>query len=226
VLEDLTAALTLGIEELTRPIDAIKHQAKTVTVGISRSDEDLIELQVIKELMAAGTPRDRLSYRNLRTLAALDPAVDQVLGFIRYRVEGDPVNGDARLAVIDRGGVARDLPSRVDRDPTLRGSKHLVAVEQLVTITRGRSDGRTIIMVPEVKDKQTVGITLLHVALGDLLPEAMARGVLQGYRNRYSALRDFVTELEPAFRDDLLGTVAISDLLVRPVAELAELWRS
>ena len=38
VVEDLTAALTLGIEELTRPVDAIKHQAKTVTVGISRSD--------------------------------------------------------------------------------------------------------------------------------------------------------------------------------------------
>ncbi|NDH97003.1 MAG: SIS domain-containing protein, partial [Actinobacteria bacterium] len=33
VLDDLAAALTLGIEELTRPIDAIKHQAKTVTVG-------------------------------------------------------------------------------------------------------------------------------------------------------------------------------------------------
>ncbi|MEM1335872.1 MAG: SIS domain-containing protein, partial [Actinomycetota bacterium] len=30
VLDDLAAALTLGIEELTRPIDAIKHQAKTV----------------------------------------------------------------------------------------------------------------------------------------------------------------------------------------------------
>ena len=31
-----------GIEELTRPVDAIKHQAKTVTVGISRSDESLL----------------------------------------------------------------------------------------------------------------------------------------------------------------------------------------
>ena len=42
VIEDLTAALTRGIEELTRPVDAIKHQAKTVTVGISRSDEALL----------------------------------------------------------------------------------------------------------------------------------------------------------------------------------------
>src|SRR5262249_58978108 len=39
VVEDTTAALSQGIDELTRPVDAIKHQAKTVTVGISRSDE-------------------------------------------------------------------------------------------------------------------------------------------------------------------------------------------
>ena len=226
VLEDLTAALTVGIEELTRPVDAIKHQAKTVTVGISRSDEELIELDVVKELLAAGTPRDRLSYRNLRTLAALDAAVDNVIGYIRYRVEGDVSADNANLAVVDRGGVARDLPSRVDRDPALRGSKHLVATEQAVTITKGRNDGRTIIVIPEVKDAQTVGITLLHVHLHDRLPEASARGVLQGYRNRYSALRDFVTETEPTFRDDLLASVDMSELLVQPVADLAELWRS
>ncbi len=52
------------------------------------------------------------------------------------------------------------------------------------------------------------------------------RGVLQGYRNRYSALRDHVTESEPSFRDDLLATVPVVDLLVRPVSELAELWRT
>ena len=47
VVEDLTAALTAGIEELTRPVDAIKHQAKTVTVGISRSDEELLQVALV-----------------------------------------------------------------------------------------------------------------------------------------------------------------------------------
>ncbi len=42
LVDDLGAALTRAIEELTRPIDAIKHQAKTITVGISRSDESLL----------------------------------------------------------------------------------------------------------------------------------------------------------------------------------------
>ncbi len=37
LLEDLVVALTDAIDQLTRPIDAIRHQAKTVTVGISRA---------------------------------------------------------------------------------------------------------------------------------------------------------------------------------------------
>ena len=52
VVEDLTAALTKAIEELTRPIDAIKHQAKTVTVGISRSDETLLQVPLVQEVLA------------------------------------------------------------------------------------------------------------------------------------------------------------------------------
>ena len=43
-----------AIEELTRPIDAIKHQAKTVTVGISRSDETLLQVPLVREVLAAG----------------------------------------------------------------------------------------------------------------------------------------------------------------------------
>ncbi len=36
VLENFLTCLTVAIDELTRPIDAIRHQAKTVTVGITR----------------------------------------------------------------------------------------------------------------------------------------------------------------------------------------------
>src|SRR6202022_4490726 len=89
VIEDLTAALTKAIEELTRPIDAIKHQAKTVTVGISRSDETLLHVPLVREVLAAGAPRDGLPYRVLRTLAELDPAVSAVIGYTRYRIEGE-----------------------------------------------------------------------------------------------------------------------------------------
>ena len=54
VVEDLVAALTTAIEELTRPVDAIKHQAKTVTVGISRSDETLLHVPLVRAVLDAG----------------------------------------------------------------------------------------------------------------------------------------------------------------------------
>ena len=70
------------------------------------------------------------------------------------------------------------------------------------------------------------GITLLHVKFHERLSPTAMRGVLQGYRERYGALRDMVTETEPTFREDLLGEVDVLELLTAPVAELAAHWRS
>ena len=227
VLDDLAAALTLGIEELTRPIDAIKHQAKTVTVGISRSDETLLDAALSRAVLDAGAPRDRLSYASLRTLADLDPAIDDVLGHTRYRIEGMDADGDgdATAVVVDRGGISRNIASRTDRNPTLKGTKHQVALERRVFVARGRSDGRTVVIVPEVKDNITTGLTLLQVKLADQLSPGAARGVLQGYRHRYSAVRDAVMETEPTFREDLLGQQPVADLLTLPINDLADRWR-
>ncbi len=222
VVEDLAVALTAGIEELTRPIDAIKHQAKTVTVGISRADESLLQGHLIQELLATGCPRDRLSYSTLRTLAAITPAISETVGYTRYRLEGDADHG-GQLHVIDKGGVAIGIASRIERDPTLRGTKHRVAVERIPFVTVG-TDGRVVLIVPEVKDAQTTGLTLLHVRLTDDLGAAVARTVLQGYRNRYRQLVDFVTERQPSFRDDILAHVPTVELLTAPISDVAGHW--
>ena len=221
---DLLDALTTGIDELTRPVDAIKHQAKTVTVGISRSEDALISAPLVKELLAAGASHDCLSYRALRTLANLDPSVEEVVGFTRYRIEGD-VLGHATIHVVDRGGVSLGIASRTDRNPTLRGTKHRAAEEREVTVAKGRSDDRTVILVPETKGDQVTGMTLLHVRFPEFLPWATAKQVLQGYRGRYAALNDAVTETEPAFDDERLGQVPFVDLLTEPVYVLADRWR-
>jgi len=223
VVEDLTTALTKAIEELTRPVDAIKHQAKTVTVGISRSDETLLQVPLVREVLATGTARDSLNYRALRTLVALDSAVESVIGWTRYRIDGDPREG-ATVQVVDRGGIARDIPSRTGDNPALRGSKHRVAVEKEVTVSRGYDD-RTLIHVPEVKGTQTTGITLLHVRFLDRLAADAARRVLEGYRDRYRAISDQVTEFEPVMRDDVLGRIGLVELLTEPVVRLADNWK-
>jgi glucosamine--fructose-6-phosphate aminotransferase (isomerizing) len=225
VVEDLTNALTRGIDELTRPVDAIKHQAKTVTVGISRSEDALLEAPLVQAVLAAGAPRDRLTYPALRTLAALDPAVAEVTGHTRYRVDGAVGDGTATVAVVDKGGVAAAIRSRTEVDPRLRGTKHRAASQRQVTVARGVRDGRMVLMVPEVKDSAVTGLTLLHLSFRPVLPAATARAVLEGYQGRYAALADAVTETEPVMADDVLGTVPIGDLLTVPVHVLAERWR-
>ena len=100
-----------------------------------------------------------------------------------------------------------------------------MAIEREVLATRGRSDGRTIVLIPEVKDRQTTGLTLLHVGFQPRLSPDAAQQVLEGYRNRFAALRDEVTETEPDFRLDRLGAIDTEDLLLEPVTELADRWR-
>ncbi len=226
LLDDLVAALTKGIDELTRPIDAIKHQAKTVTVGISRSEEGLLDRALVRAVLDAGAARDHLSYSTLKVLAALDSAVDSVVGFTRYSIAGDPHTAEASISIADRGGVAATLASRVDGNASLVGTKRRVADDQEVLVARGRKDNRTVIFVPEVKGAETTGITLLHVAFRDCIAPAAARQVLQGYDRRYDRLVDWVTETEGTFREERLGEVSIADLLILPVSESANLWRT
>ncbi len=225
VVEDLTNALTRAIEELTRPVDAIKHQAKTVTVGISRSEDALLGAPLVGAVLAAGGEGDRLGYRALRSLAALGPAVDEVVGSTRYLIEGEVADGTAELQVLDKRGVAAGLSSRAERSPVLLGTKHRVATQREVTAAVGASDGRTVLIVPESREARTTGLVLLHVRFAGRLAPAVARAVLEGYQGRYAALVDAVTETEPAFADDVLGQVPIVELLTQPVHVLAHHWR-
>ncbi|MEY3656727.1 MAG: putative glucosamine-6-phosphate synthase [Actinomycetota bacterium] len=226
LLEDLINALTKAIDELTRPIDAIKHQAKTVTVGISRSEEGLLDRALVRAVIDAGAPRENLPYEILKVLAALDSAVESVLGFTRYAVTGDPKSTTSTISIVDRGGLARELSSRVEMNPSLVGTKRRVAAEQELLVARGRKDSRTVILVPEVHGSVTVGITLLHVLFRTQLAPAAVRQVLQGYDRRYDRLVDWVTETEGSFREERLGEVSIEDLLILPVSESANLWRT
>ena len=224
VIDELAKALVLAIEELTRPVDAIKHQAKTVTVGISRSDENLLDVPLVKRVLEAGTSRDCISYETLKLLVSLDTAIDEVAGYTRYRISGLDADNPT-LTIVDRDGVSIGIQSRVERDLELRGTKHRVATSKKVLLTKGLRDERTILLIPEVKDGETIGINLLHISLRKNLSIEEIRTVLNGYHNRYEAIQDAVRETEPSFRDDFLSEQSIEELLIDSVDSVAERLR-
>jgi len=224
VIDELAKALVLAIEELTRPVDAIKHQAKTVTVGISRSDENLLEVPLVKRVLEAGTSRDCISYETLKLLVSLDLAINEVTGYTRYRISGLDTDNPT-LTIVDRDGVSVGIQSRVERDLELRGTKHRVATSKKVLLTKGLRDERTILLIPEVKDGETTGINLLHIALHENLGIQEIRKVLSGYHNRYEAIQDAVRETEPSFRDDFLSEQSVEQLLIDSIDLIAERLR-
>ena len=95
MIDDLMLALTRAIDELTRPIDTIKHQAKTVTVGISRSDEGVIDRPLVQAVLAAGAGRLVTHFGGLQHLLT--------------------ANVEDLLAIADLGNA--DLPPRVAAGP-------------------------------------------------------------------------------------------------------------
>ena len=93
-------------------------------------------------------------------------------------------------------------------------------------LTRGLRDGRLILLVPEIKGGEVVGLVLLHVDLHERLePSVAAADVLGRYRDRLSRLRYAVTETEAFFDEALLAEVPTEDLLVGDLAAVAARWR-
>ncbi len=224
LLGDLRCALSTAIDELRRPVDAIKHQAKTVTVGTSRSQDDLLSSPLVQAVLAAGASPDRIGSRSLRTLRALDDAVAETFGSARYRIEWLP-GRPPTIDVSETSNMACQTVSPTTTSPRLRGTKHWVADEREVLVTCSAGEEPAAVLVPEVADGQVVGMTLLHVRLHPTLPAQVAAQLLRQYRNRYAALAHAVMELDRSFDERRLGEQPVVDLLTRPVPTLAERWR-
>ena len=80
--------------------------------------------------------------------------------------------GDTHHASSTAAASRASSPSRAERNPALRGTKHRVASEREVLVARGRSDGRTVIFVPEVKAQHGDR----HHAAARALPRPPRRG--------------------------------------------------
>ncbi len=82
-----------------------------------------------------------------------------------------------------------------------------------------------MILVPEVEQNRTVGMTLLHVRFRERMDAATLRSALGSYRHRYAALVDAVTETEATFDEAKLAEIPVVELLCEPINTLADRWR-
>jgi glucosamine--fructose-6-phosphate aminotransferase (isomerizing) len=211
---------TLGhaVDELSRPIDAIRHQAKTVTVGTSRK-EVLPEGIITDLLLDLSFGVHSLAGTNILLLGRLQKAALSINGYTLYVVDkldrdGKP-GDDAIIWIKKRGGVSRQMHSRIEKSRSLIGTKKGIVATGRIYAGRGKSDGAPIVIVPLLGNKERIeNLLLLHVTFNEKLSVRERREILGEKEND---IMNLVQECNLSWNENLLGDIPLGVLLGEPV---------
>jgi glucosamine--fructose-6-phosphate aminotransferase (isomerizing) len=216
--------ITLGhaVDELSRPIDAIRHQAKTVTVGTSRKEAPLggLLFDLLPEL--AFSTRSLLG-TNVLAIGRMQKAVIAVNGYTLYAVnhmdaEGKP-GDDATIEIRKRGGVSLGMHSRVEKSGRLMGTKKGIVSSGRIYVGQGKSDGASVVIIPLLGEGEHVRhLLLIHVTFNEALSVQERKDLLG---ERVNDIRDLIQEFNLAWDDRCLGEIPLGVLLGEPVEVIA-----
>ncbi|MBN1442360.1 MAG: SIS domain-containing protein, partial [Planctomycetes bacterium] len=225
--DSLHACLSECISELSRPIDAIKHQAKTITVGISRIEALPAEGVIWSVLDELGLAREQVLESHRIFLSALEPLVAAVEGVTLYRVSGLDALGrpaDAtRIGVERKLGITERIDSRCDRERPLSGNKWAVVKHDEVYLGYGQSDGRKILILPVASDAPSdCRVLLFHLQLESSSDRAARLKALRARGKFFDRLRAAVTERNLEWDESLIDALDNDTLLLNPPERVAE----
>ncbi len=224
MLNTLFELLGKSINGMSRPVDAIKHQAKTVTVGTSRISAR-IEGLLFDALTAHGISSSQLINRNIMVLKNLQAVIATIHGSILYRIGGLNLLGDPTentvIEVLRKEGVLKALTSRVEKDSTLKGTKRIVVREGNVYIGKGRKDDRSIVLIPAIAaDSNRIELLLLlNVVFREAVPLTDKIKALGG---KYEHIKNIVQENSLVWEDGFLERERMDELFGRSAEKIAE----
>jgi glucosamine--fructose-6-phosphate aminotransferase (isomerizing) len=216
-----------AINSMARPVDAIKHQAKTVTVGTSRIGEKT-EGILFDTLTHYGIAVDQVSNRNIIVLRNLQAVVAEIKGAILYRIGGLDLLGEptdeSSIEILVKTGILEPIPSRVETDRQLKGTKRIIVAQGNVYIGKGRKDGRSIIIIPVISTAPATpnlieNLLLLNIGFRDEIPLADKIRALGG---KYEHIKNIVQENSIAWEDRDLELVATEDLFGNSAEKIGE----
>ncbi len=201
------------INEMARPVDAIKHQAKTVTVGTSRISEKVGGL-IFESLEDHGFNKSQLTTSNVLVLRRLQEVVAEIMGTTVYgigglNILGEPVE-DSTIQLLKKEGSSAALVSGVETDNRLRGTKQIVVKNGNVFIGKGKRDKRNILLVPIISSGPHIDhLVLFNVGFKRQIELQKKVDALGG---KYSHIRHLVEETSLSWKDEYLELLEIEEL--------------
>jgi len=211
------------INEMARPIDAIKHQAKTVTVGTSRIP-DKVEGFLFEALEGRGFNKHQLTTSNILVLKRLQEVVREIRGVTTYRIEnlnilGEPTE-DSAIYLVHKEGTSAQVSSRIEQNKRLQGTKRIIVKNGNVFIGRGKRDNRSILVVPVISS----GTQIDHLILFEI---GFRKGLalhkkVDALGGKYHHIRNLVEEMNLHWEDAYLDRIGIEDLFGMSAEKLSE----
>ncbi|MGM0655770.1 MAG: SIS domain-containing protein, partial [Thermodesulfobacteriota bacterium] len=217
-----------AINIMARPVDAIKHQAKTVTVGTSRTSERF-EGIIFDALAEHNIQIPLITNTNVLVLKNLQEIISEIKGAVLYRITGlnllGKVTADTRIDVVSKTGILTNESSRVETDHRLKGTKNIIVREGNVYIGKGRKDNRSILVIPVLSSSPTspniieflLSLNIAFKSTGDvtLLKKIKALG------GKYTRLKDWILESKNVAWDDKYLNLVDIETLFGATAERA-----
>ncbi len=227
MLDAFFAVMAHGINAMSRPVDAIKHQAKTVTVGTSRISEKLEGL-LFQTLTDYGLNPSQLTNRNVLVLKNIQQILATIHGGILYRIANLDLLGDiteeTTITILQKTGVLASIPSRVETDHRLKGTKKIIVRQGNVYIGKGRKDDRSILVIPVISDQPNRSnlieyLLLLNIGFRDdvALPDR-----IKALGGKYEHIRSIVQENNVVWKDGLLDLIETDELFGRSAEKIGE----
>ena len=227
MLDTFFAVMARGINAMSRPVDAIKHQAKTVTVGTSRISEKLEGL-LFQTLTDYGLNPSQLTNRNVLVLKNIQEILATIHGGILYRIANLDLLGDiteeTTITILQKTGVLASIPSRVESDQRLKGTKKIIVRQGNVYIGKGRKDDRSILVIPVISDQPNRSnlieyLLLLNIGFRDdvALPDRV-----KALGGKYDHIRSIVQENNVVWKDSLLDLIEMDELFGRSAEKIGE----
>jgi glucosamine--fructose-6-phosphate aminotransferase (isomerizing) len=219
--------LAVGISTMARPVDAIKHQAKTVTVGTSRIGKR-IEGILFDALSIENLAISQLTNMNIIVLKNLQGIIDQIEGSTFYRIDGLSVLGepseDTTIEVIKKRGDIADVPSRVETDNRLKGTKRIIVRQGNVYIGKGRKDERSIMIIPVLTTSDTGPnrieyLLLLHISFRQ---DITLDSRIKALGGKFEHIKNIVQENSITWQDSFLDLLEIEELFGRSAEKTAD----
>jgi glucosamine--fructose-6-phosphate aminotransferase (isomerizing) len=183
---------------------------------------------VFAALAAESFAIPHLTPANLIVLKNVQGVIQAIEGSILYRLSGLNLFGEpdenTTIEVLNKRGQTAAIPSRVETDKVLKGTKYIIVRQGNVYIGKGRKDDRSILVIPLLSSAPSNAgriehLLLLHIRFKESVTLNQKIRTLGG---KYEHIKQIVQENSIEWEDAHLDLAPVDELFGRSAEKIAE----